>query len=102
MLSMGLNVIPLNSAVTSGNSSTTTVLVLGYASGFEGKRMVDDLMNGATPGAAGTVSETHFFIFIPCRNDAPVFLLLDGHKSHVAVDIILHIHVVPAHTSHTG
>jgi hypothetical protein len=25
---------------------------------FKGKRMMDDLINGATPGAAGTVSET--------------------------------------------
>ena len=53
-------------AVTSGKSSTTTVLGCGNASGFavppyfvfKGKRMLDGLMNGATPGAAGTISET--------------------------------------------
>ena len=88
---------------------------------FEGKRMMDDLMNGGTLGAAGTVSETgwsntkvfkqylstHFLKFIPGRNDDPVLLLLDGHKSHVAVDVIewaqernIHLHIIPAHTSH--
>ena len=117
------------SAVTSGKSSTTTVLGCGNASGFavppyfvfEGKRMMDDLINGATPGSAGTVSETgwsntkvfkqhlstHFLKFIPGRNDDPVLLLLGGHKSHVAVDVIewaqernINLHILPAHTSH--
>ena len=63
MLSLGLNVIPLQQLP---QSSTTTVLGCGNASGFavppyfvfKGKRMMDDLINGATPGAAGTVSET--------------------------------------------
>lgn len=52
--------------------------------------MMDDLMNGAQPGAVGTVYETgwsnnkqylstHFLNFIPGRNDDPVLLLLDGH-----------------------
>ena len=98
------------SAVTSGKSSTNTVLGRGNASGFavppyfifKGNRMMNYLINGATPGAAGTVSETgwsntkvlkrylsdHFLHFIPGRYDDPVLLLLDGHKSHVAVDII--------------
>ena len=125
-LSLGLNV---TTAVTSGKSSTTTVVGCGNASGFdvppyfvfEGKRMVDDLMNGETPGAASTVSETgwsntkvfkqylstHFLKFIPGRNDDPVFLLLDGHKSHIAVDVIewaqernIILHILPVHTSH--
>ena len=98
MLSLGLNVIPLQQLL---QSSTTTVLGCGNASGFavppyfvfKGKRMMDDLINGAMPGAAGTVSETgwsntkvfkqylsnHFLNFIPGRNDDPVLLLLDGH-----------------------
>jgi hypothetical protein len=117
------------SAVTSGKSSTTTVLGCGNASGFavppycvfKGKRMMDDLINGATPGAAGTVSETgwsntkvfkrylsdDFLHFIPGRNDDPVLLLLGEHKSHVTVDIIewaqernIILHILPAHTSH--
>ena len=80
--------------------------------------MMDDLMNGAQPGAVGTVSETgwsnnkqylstHFLNFIPGRNDDPVLLLLDGYKSHAAVDIIewtqernIILHILPAHTSH--
>lgn len=117
------------SEVTSGRSSTTTVLGCGNASGFaippyfvfEGKRMIPELMNGATPGAAGTVSDSgwsntkvfkkylseHFLNFIPGRKDEYVLLLLDGHKSHVAVDIIewaqerkVILHILPAHTSH--
>ena len=117
------------SAVTSGKSSTTTAIGCGNASRFavppyfvfKSKRMMDDLINGAMPGAAGTVSETgwsntkvfkqylsnHFLNFIPGRNDDPVLLLLDGHKSHVAVDIIewaqersIILHILPAHTSH--
>ncbi|CAG2249442.1 unnamed protein product [Mytilus edulis] len=49
----------------------------------------------------------HFLKYIPGRNNDNVLLLLDGHKSHVAVDIIewaqehhIIIHVLPAHTSH--
>ena len=119
----------VTSAVTSGKSCTTTILGCGSASGlavppffvFAGKRMINDLMNGATPGAAGTVSESgwsnteifkqylteHFLKFVPGRNDDYVLLLLDGHKSHIAVDIIhwaqqhnIIIHILPAHTSH--
>ncbi|CAG2209355.1 unnamed protein product [Mytilus edulis] len=117
------------SSVTSGRSSTTTILGCGSASGFavppyfvfEGKRMNNELMNGATPGAVGAVSDSgwsntnifrqyltdHFLKYIPGRNNDNVLLLLDGHKSHVAVDIIewaqehhIIIHVLPAHTSH--
>ncbi|VDI27324.1 Hypothetical predicted protein [Mytilus galloprovincialis] len=83
--------------------------------------MNNELMNGATPGAVGAVSDSgwsntkifrqyltdHFLKYIPGRNNDNVLLLLDGHKSHVAVDIIewaqehhIIIHVLPAHTSH--
>ncbi|CAC5357200.1 unnamed protein product [Mytilus coruscus] len=52
------------SSVTSGRSSTTTILGCGSASAFdvppyfvfEGKRMVNDLMNGATSGAVELLS----------------------------------------------
>ena len=85
---------------------------------FKGKIMMDDFMNGAKPGAVGTVSETgwsntkqylstHLLNFIAGRNDDPVVLLLDGYKSHVAVDIIewtqernIILHILPAHKSH--
>ncbi|XP_052097897.1 uncharacterized protein LOC127732747 [Mytilus californianus] len=117
------------SSVTSGRSSTTTILGCGSASGFavppyfvfEGKRMMNELMNGATPGAVGAVSDSgwsntnifrqyltdHFLKYVPGRNNDNILLVLDGHKSHVAVDILeweqqhhIIIHVLPAHTSH--
>ncbi|CAG2252971.1 unnamed protein product [Mytilus edulis] len=117
------------SAVTHGRSSTTTILGCGSASGFavppyfvfEGKRMNNEWMNGATPGAVGAVSDSgwsntnifrqyltdHFLKHILGRNNDNVLHLLYGHKSHVAVDIIecaqehhIIIHVLPAHTSH--
>ncbi|CAC5406516.1 unnamed protein product [Mytilus coruscus] len=117
------------SSVTSERSSTTTILGCGSASGFavppyfvfEGKRMMNELMNGATPGAVDTVSDSgwsntnifrqyltdYFLKYVPGRNNDNILLLLDGHKSHVAVDIIewaqqhhIIIHVLPAHTSH--
>ncbi|XP_063401995.1 uncharacterized protein LOC134686219 [Mytilus trossulus] len=118
------------SSVTSGRSSTTTILGCGSASGFavppyfvfEGKRMNNELMNGAITGAVGAVSDSgwsntnifrqyltdHFLKYIPGRNNDNVLLLLDGHTSHVAVDIIewaqehhIIIHVLPAHNSHS-
>ncbi|CAC5359072.1 unnamed protein product [Mytilus coruscus] len=54
------------SSVTTGRSGTTTILGCGSASGFavppyfvsEGKRMMYELMNGATPGAVGAVSDS--------------------------------------------
>lgn len=117
------------SAVTSGRSSTTTILGCGSASGlaippyfvFEGQRLMPELLNGANPGADGTVSDSgwsntkifkkylteHFLKFVPGRQNEKLLLLMDGHKSHVAVDIIewaqahnIILHILPAHTSH--
>lgn len=53
-------------AVTSGRSSTTTIIGCGSASGmavppyfvFPVKKLRPDLLNGATPEADGTVTET--------------------------------------------
>lgn len=59
-------------------------------------------MNDATPGAVDTVSDSgctynsifrqyltdHFLKHVPGRNNDNIHLLLDWHKSHVAVDII--------------
>ena len=59
------------------------------------------LLNGKSPGADGTVSETgwsnhavfrqylmkHFIKFIPGRDNEKVLLILDCHKSHVSVDL---------------
>ena len=98
-------------AVTAGRSQTTTILGCGSAGGvaippffvFAGKRMLPELMEGATPGAAGTVSdsgwsngevfrkylEEHFLKFIPHREpDQHILLLLDGHKSHITIGLL--------------
>lgn len=116
-------------AVTSGKSSTITILGCGSASGmavppyfvFPGKRMMPDLMVGATPGADGCVTESgwsnsevfrfylenHFLKFVPSHTDQKILLLLDGHKSHVSVGLVewaktqgIILYVLPAHTSH--
>ena len=116
-------------AVTSGKSSTTTVIGCGSASGsaippffvFPGKKMMEELMAGATPGAAGRVSdsgwsnsqifreylEDHFLKYVPLKDGQKVLLLLDGHKSHASVrlaqwarDRNIILFILPAHTSH--
>ena len=97
-----------HNAVTAGRSKTTTLLGCGSAGGvaippffvFPGKRMLPELMDGATPGAAGTVSDSgwsngevfrkyldeHFLNFIPQREPGQhILLLLGGHKSHISV-----------------
>jgi len=116
-------------AVTSGKGKTVTLIGAGSASGsaippyfvFPGKRMNSDSMKDASPGASGTASERgwsnmqvfkqyltkHFVSFVPVRSDSKTLVLLDGHRSHVALvlaewakqnNIILF--VLPAHTSH--
>ncbi|XP_052088188.1 uncharacterized protein LOC127725302 [Mytilus californianus] len=113
--------------VTSGKGDTVTILGCGNAIGnalppyfvFPGQRMNDQLLEGSTPGTVGTVSKTgwsnselfmdflsnHFKKFVP--GNGHVMLLLDGHKSHVAVSTIewarrhnIVIQLLPAHTSH--
>ena len=116
-------------AVKTVKSQTITSLGCGSASGytippyfvFPGKRFSEKLMQGATPGAAGCVSESvwsnseifksylkdHFIKYVPGRTDDHVLLLFDGHKSHISVDVItwaqsynIIMYVLPAHTSH--
>lgn len=116
-------------AVTSGRGKTITILGGGSASGvaippffiFPGKRMRPELLNGASPGTNGTMSETgwsngvifreylenHFLKFVPRRDNEKVLLLLDGHRSHVSVNLVewakqqgIIIFILPAHTSH--
>jgi hypothetical protein len=117
-------------SVTSGMSGTVTVLGSGNALDtaippyfvFMGKRMRSELLEGATPGASGTVSETgwsnstvfrkyleeHFMKYIQGRDPLePLILLYDGHTSHVSLGIIdwamelnLILFVLPPHTSH--
>jgi len=117
--------------VTAGNSKTVTLLGGGSASGsqippfcvFPGQRMMlPDLLNGVTPGASGTVSDSgwsnsvifeqymkeHFIKFIPNRDDDhKVLVLYDGHKSHISMSLItwvkennIILFVLPPHTSH--
>ena len=59
-------------------------------------------MEGATPGATGTVPETgwsnteifedymknHLINYIPSRNSDHALILCDGHKSHVSLGLI--------------
>ena len=95
-------------AVTSGKSSTVTLLGRGSASGeavppyfvFPGVRMRSELLEGATPGANGDVSESgwsnsaifkqylesHFLRYAPGRGEEPILLLLDGHKTLVLLN----------------
>lgn len=117
-------------SVTSGRSSMVTVLGCGNALGsaippyfvFPGKRMRAELLEGASTGASGTVSDSgwsnnevflkylqdHFLQFVQERVPAQPFLLLyDGHKSHVTLNIIdwakennIVLFVLPPHTSH--
>ena len=115
-------------AVTSGKGSTITIIGYGNAAGnsippyfiFPGMKMQNKWMEGCSPGAVGTVSESgwsngqifmdflkyHFLKFVPGRNEK-VLLLVDGHKSHVSLNVIewaqqhnIIIHILPAHTSH--
>lgn len=116
-------------AVTTGKSKTITILGCGSAGGvaippyfiFPGKRMIPELLAGSSPGTDGTVTESgwsnssvfrdylqhHFLKYVPGGTEEPILLLLDGHKSHVSVDLVewakqhnIFIFVLPAHTSH--
>ena len=118
--------------VTSGKGQTITLLGCGNAVGhaippyfvFQGKRMIDGLMDGSSVGVVGTVSESgwsesgwssstlflywlsnHFTKLIP--RGEKVLLMLNGHKSHLTLNVIewakendIILQLLPAHTSH--
>ena len=89
---------------------------------FPRARMIDSLVEGASLGAAGTVSETgwsntevfsdymknYLLKFLPFRsNDSPVLILYGGHKSHVSLGLIewakredIILFILPSHCSH--
>ena len=88
---------------------------------FPGVRMRSELLESATPGANGDVSESgwsnsailkqylesHFLRNAPGRGEEPTLLLLDGHKTHVSLGVVewaksnnIILHILPAHTSH--
>ena len=83
--------------------------------------MRQELLDGGSCGDNATVSksgwsngvifrdylENHFLKFVPGRDNQKVLLLLDGHRSHISVDLTewailkgIIIFVLPAHTSH--
>ena len=89
---------------------------------FKGKRLTSELLQVASPGTQGTVTEsgwsnsdvflkylnTHFLKFVQRESeDLPLLLIFDGHLSHVMVPVIdwakknnVILFVLPAHTSH--
>ncbi|XP_052223865.1 uncharacterized protein LOC127839515 [Dreissena polymorpha] len=117
-------------AITSARTATTTVIGCGNALGaqippyfvFKGERMREELLEGRTPGAEGTVTPTgwsnrevfesylqnHFLKYVQGRDkDQPILVLYDGHKSHISLPLInwakehnIILFVLPAHTSH--
>jgi len=115
-------------AVTSHRGKTVTIIAAGNAVGsrlppyfvFPGKRWNDQLLDGACPGASGTVTESgwsnslvfmdflknHFRKHVPV-SDSTSILLFDGHKSHVNLTLKewgqennIVFFVIPPHTSH--
>lgn len=115
-------------SVTSNRGQTVTIIASGNAAGcrippfyvFPGKRWNDNLLEGATTGAAGTMSESgwsnsqvfieflesHFLKYVK-TDGSPVLILFDGHKSHINLTLkewgIAHnivFFVIPPHTSH--
>ncbi|XP_052778555.1 uncharacterized protein LOC128215995 [Mya arenaria] len=115
-------------AVTSNRGQTVTLIGCGSAAGvhvppyyvFPGKRWNENLMDGATPGSAGTMSdsgwsnssvflkylENHFLRHVNTR-DRPVLALFEVHKSHVNLTLAnwgkqhnVVFFVLPPHTSH--
>ena len=117
-------------AITSSRLCITTIIGCGNAIGtqippyfiFKGKRLTSELLQGASPGTQGTVTEsgwsnsdvflkylnTHFLKFVQRESeDLPLLLIFDGHLSHVTVPVIdwakknnVILFVLPAHTSH--
>lgn len=117
-------------AVTSGKSQNVTLIGCVNAAGqqvppffiFPGKRMLDSLLDGSSPGADGLVSETgwsnsetfshymkeHLLKFLPARgSDSVVLVLYDGHRSHITIPLIewarqqhIVLFVFPPHCSH--
>ena len=117
-------------AVTSGKAQNVTLIGCVNAAGqqippyfiFPGKRMMDSLLDGATPGADGTVTESGWsnsdtfteymkellLKYLPPRSSSShVLVLYDGHKSHVTIPLIewaieenIILFVLPPHCSH--
>ena len=117
-------------AITGGKSKTTTLIGGGNGVGqqippffvFPGKRMQEGLLEGASAGVSGTMSESgwsnteifsqymqeHLIKYLPARSENSYALVLyDGHKSHVSLPLIewakqnyIILFVLPPHCSH--
>ncbi|XP_052233194.1 uncharacterized protein LOC127846058 [Dreissena polymorpha] len=117
-------------AVTSPRSATTTLIAFANAAGacippyfvFKGKRYNEELLEGATPGARATMSDSgwsttyvfkdyleNHFLKYAARTDEnqPILLLLDGHTTHTTPELTrwarsknLHLFCLPAHSYH--
>ena len=115
--------------VMAERSKLVTVIGAGNALGsaippffiFPGQRMLPELMEGKTVGASGTVTASgwsnsdvfrtymkdHFLKYVQGRNGEPILVLYDGHRSHIALDLIewardnnIILFVLPPHCSH--
>ena len=117
-------------AVTSPRSALTTVIAAGNALGnsippyyvFPGARWNDELLSGASVGAAGRMSKKgwsssdvfrkylseHFAPFANVGSGTdPTLILYDGHRSHISLTLTdwakannAILFVLPPHTSH--
>lgn len=89
---------------------------------FPGKILLPELLNGATPGCTGTMSDTgysnteifssyikeHFIKYVQSRDhEQSILLLYDGHRSHISLSPIgwaqknnIVLFVLPPHISH--
>lgn len=116
--------------ITSERSQTITVFGCGNAVGsniplflvFPGKRFLPELLDGATTGCDGAMSDTgysnteifnsyiknHFSKYVHSVNpEQPILLLYDGHRSHTSLSLNqwarennIILFVLPPHTSH--
>ena len=88
---------------------------------FKGKRMLEDLTEGATPGCGFGVSDSgwsnsllfqnylknHFLKFAMRQNDKHLLLLYDGSSTHFSAELVdwaleqkIILFVIPPHSSH--
>lgn len=126
------NVICENGAssktITANRGQNVTIVAAGSAVGsrippyyvFTGKSWNDNLLDGSTPGSAGTVTETglpnsavfsdfleHHFLKHAPSNGSKILLLFDGHKSQINLTLKewgeqhnIVFFVIPPQTSH--
>ncbi|XP_053405107.1 uncharacterized protein LOC128546129 [Mercenaria mercenaria] len=117
-------------AVMAERSKTVTIIGCGNALGvqippyfvFPGERFLDNLLDGKTPGADGTMTKSGwsnydiFSKYIKCRflkyvqgrdSNEAILVLYDGHRSHFSIGLIdwalennIILFVLPPHTSH--